>query len=116
MAALLTLGAAGVVIGTRLAATHESIYPEQKKEALVQAGASLSCAGSAAYVDCEGLCLAVSDAGPHQSTIRTTLYDELSDRGWDAVHGVDGRALHTDFTKVGSPCSKSQAWPRICSS
>ncbi|KAL0033827.1 hypothetical protein WJX77_006823 [Trebouxia sp. C0004] len=43
MAAALVLGASGVVLGTRLCATHESLLPEAKKQALVEAGYSSSC-------------------------------------------------------------------------
>lgn len=75
MAAAFALGASGVVLGTILNATHESVYPEAKKQALVKAGSSSSC---------------------NPSTIRTTLYDELSDLPWPAT--IDGQCLRNGFT------------------
>lgn len=75
MAASFALGAAGVVLGTRLNATYESVYPEAKKQALVKAGSS---------------------ASSHPSTIRTTLYDELSGVAWPPA--VDGNCLRNEFT------------------
>ncbi|KAL3142689.1 hypothetical protein ABBQ38_002991 [Trebouxia sp. C0009 RCD-2024] len=75
MAAAFALGASGVVLGTCLNATHESVYPEAKKQALVKAGSSASC---------------------NPSTIRTSLYDELSGLPWPA--SVDGQCLRNDLT------------------
>lgn len=75
MAAAFALGASGVVLGTILNATHESIYPETKKQALVKAGSSSSC---------------------NPSTIRTTLYDELSDLPWPPT--IDGQCLRNGLT------------------
>ena len=75
MAAAFALGADGVVLGTRLNATHESVYPEAKKQALVTAG---------------------STASSQPSTLRTTLYDELADMPWPAA--VDGSCLRNQFT------------------
>ena len=75
MAASFALGAAGVVLGTRLNATYESVYPEAKKQALVKAGSS---------------------ASSHPSTIRTTLYDELSGVAWPPA--VDGNCLRNELT------------------
>lgn len=70
VAALLTLGAAGAVLGTRFLATPESLYSPVQKHALVAA-------------PCE----------PASTTVRTMAFDRV--RGtveWPA--GVDGRALH----------------------
>ena len=75
MAAAFALGASGVVLGTRLNATYESVYPEAKKQALVKAGSSASC---------------------NPSTIRTSLYDELSGLPWPAT--IDGQCLRNDLT------------------
>ena len=75
MAAAFALGAAGVVLGTRLNITHESVYPEAKKQALVKAG---------------------SAASSHSSTVRTTLYDELSGVPWPPA--IDGQCLRNELT------------------
>jgi len=75
MAASFALGAAGIVLGTRLNATYESVYPEAKKQALVKAGSS---------------------ASSQPSTIRTTLYDELSGVAWPPA--VDGNCLRNELT------------------
>ncbi|KZO92881.1 inosine monophosphate dehydrogenase [Calocera viscosa TUFC12733] len=64
-AAYLTLGAEGVVVGTLLAATKESLFPQASKEALLHAGPG--------------------------STRRTTLWDRVQGRPWPK--GVTGRAL-----------------------
>ncbi|KZT56803.1 inosine monophosphate dehydrogenase [Calocera cornea HHB12733] len=64
-AALLKQGAEGVVLGTVLAATEESLYPEASKRQLARA---------------EPL-----------TTVRTTLWDRVQGRPWPA--GVTGRAL-----------------------
>ena len=68
MAAAFALGASGVVLGTRLCATHESLLPEAKKQALLEAGYSSSC---------------------NPSTLRTTLYDELGTVPWPPHIEVD---------------------------
>ena len=75
MAAAFALGASGVVLGTVLNATHESVYPEAKKQALVKAGSA-------------------SSSNP--STIRTTLYDELSGLPWPLT--IDGQCLRNSLT------------------
>ena len=75
MAAAFALGASGVVLGTVLNATHESVYPEAKKQALVKAGSS-------------------SSSTP--ATIRTTLYDELSGLPWPST--IDGQCLRNSLT------------------
>ena len=74
IAAFLTMGAQGVVIGTGFLATPEALYGPAQKEALVQA----------------------DSAG---ATIRTELYDIL--RGTpDWPKGIDGRALiNKSFTE-----------------
>jgi len=79
MAAAFALGASGVVLGTRLCATHESLLPEAKKQALVETGYSSSC---------------------NPSTLRTTLYDELGTVPWPPH--IDGRCLTNQFTAVYS--------------
>jgi len=79
MAAAFALGASGVVLGTRLCATHESLLPEAKKQALVEAGYSSSC---------------------NPSTLRTTLYDELGTIPWPLQ--IDRRCLTNQFTAVYS--------------
>ena len=75
MAAAFALGASGVVLGTVLNATYESVYPEAKKQALVKAGSSSSC---------------------KPSTIRTSLYDELSGVPWPST--IDGQCLSNELT------------------
>lgn len=66
VAAFLTLGAAGAVLGTRFLLTHESLYSDAQKAALISAGIG--------------------------STVRTQVFDRL--RGTtDWPQGVDGRAL-----------------------
>ncbi|KAF8073467.1 2-nitropropane dioxygenase [Lyophyllum atratum] len=65
-AALLTMGAAGVVLGTRFLFTTECTYPPEKKDALLQAGLN--------------------------STTRTLAFDEVGrTMGWPPKH--DGRAI-----------------------
>ncbi|HVZ07169.1 NAD(P)H-dependent flavin oxidoreductase [Rhodopila sp.] len=56
LAAVLSLGAAGVSVGTRFVATRESLWPEARKAALIAAGAD--------------------------QTVQSRLYDTLNDRGW----------------------------------
>ena len=69
-ASLLTLGAAGVVLGTRFLLTPEATYSQAQKNAL----------------------LAATDAS---ATVRTVLFDQLRGTiGWPA--GVDGRALSNE--------------------
>jgi nitronate monooxygenase len=66
VAALLTLGADGVALGTRLLFTEECVYTDAMKEAIVRAG--------------------------HNDTIRTLAYDEVGRTNyWPPKH--DGRAL-----------------------
>lgn len=91
MAAAFALGASGVVLGTCLNATHESVYPEAKKQALVKAGSSASC---------------------NPSTIRTSLYDELSGLPWPA--SVDGQCLRNDLTAEYSRQTPLQVILHIC--
>ncbi|THU98238.1 NPD-domain-containing protein [Dendrothele bispora CBS 962.96] len=73
IAALLTMGASGVVLGTRFLFTEESIYTSAQKKALVEA-------------DLIG------------STVRTLAFDEVGrTNGWPPKH--DGRALVNDIIK-----------------
>lgn len=66
VAALLTLGASGVVVGTRFLATPESRYSQAQKDALLTARST--------------------------STVRTMAFDRIRGTlGWPA--GVDGRGL-----------------------
>ncbi|GJE91097.1 nitronate monooxygenase [Phanerochaete sordida] len=66
VAAFLTLGAAGAVLGTRFLLTPESLYSDTQKAALLRARAA--------------------------DTVRTTAFDEArATLGWPA--GVDGRGL-----------------------
>lgn len=88
MAAAFALGASGVVLGTVLNATHESVYPEAKKQALVKAGSS-------------------SSSTP--STIRTTLYDELSGLPWPLT--IDGQCLRNSLTAEYSSQTPLQVTP-----
>ena len=76
VAACFVLGASGVALGTRLVATHESLYKEAKKQLIVQTG---------------------SQASDQPATLRTTLYSELNkDVRWPS--GITGRAITNDFT------------------
>ncbi|KAG6865533.1 hypothetical protein C0991_001726 [Blastosporella zonata] len=69
IAALLTMGADGVVLGTRFLFTTECIYPPEKKEACVNADLSL------------------------HSTVRTLAFDDVGrTNGWPPKH--DGRAIN----------------------
>ncbi|BDA47788.1 probable nitronate monooxygenase [Coccomyxa sp. Obi] len=70
LAAALTLGAAGAVLGTRLVVTEESLYPAHWKERYV--------------------------ASAGANTARTVLFDELGPINWPS--GVDGRALRNRFS------------------
>ena len=65
VAACLTLGAAGVVVGTRFCFTPESLYSDQHKRALISAGPT--------------------------STMRSMAFDQLRSQVWPA--GIDGRGL-----------------------
>ncbi|KAH6918794.1 2-nitropropane dioxygenase [Coprinopsis sp. MPI-PUGE-AT-0042] len=66
IAALLTLGADGVALGTRFLFTEECIYTDAMKEAIIQAG--------------------------HNDTVRTLAYDDVGRTNyWPPKH--DGRAL-----------------------
>ena len=70
VAAALTLGAAGVVVGTRLAATHESLLSQKKKLRYLSATSA--------------------------DFVRTRLYDDLGQIPWPV--GVDGGAIGNRFT------------------
>ncbi|KAK7442215.1 hypothetical protein VKT23_016186 [Stygiomarasmius scandens] len=73
IAALLTMGASGVALGTRFLFTQESIYTPAQKQALV-------------------------DAGLSKSTMRTLAFDEVGRTNyWPPKH--DGRALLNDIIK-----------------
>jgi nitronate monooxygenase len=66
LAAFLTLGAAGAVVGTRFLVAEESLYPDVHKRAIIAAKSG--------------------------SAVRSYVFDELrGSTGWPA--GVDGRAL-----------------------
>lgn len=54
IAAALMLGASGVVLGTRLAATNESIYGEAKKKAMVDARSDACTTAAATFMRREG--------------------------------------------------------------
>ena len=70
VATLLTLGAAGAVLGTRFLLTEESLYRPSQKDALIRA----------------------------QNTLRTTAFDEArGTTGWP--NGIDGRGLHNRLVK-----------------
>lgn len=72
IAALLALGAAGAVLGTRFLATPESLYTNPQKNALITAKS--------------------------ESTIRTMAFDRArGTQDWPA--GVDGRALYNNTVK-----------------
>ena len=72
VAAMLTLGAAGVALGTRFLLTPEALYSDSQKAALLKATAA--------------------------STIRTTAFDALRGTiGWP--EGIDGRALRNETIK-----------------
>ncbi|KAF5329909.1 hypothetical protein D9758_018254 [Tetrapyrgos nigripes] len=73
IAGILTMGASGVVVGTRFLFTHECIYSQDKKDALVQAGLI-------------------------NSTRRTLAFDEVGrTMGWP--NKIDGRALANNIIK-----------------
>ena len=66
LAAFLTLGAAGAVVGTRFLVAEESLYSDVQKQAIIAAKSG--------------------------SAVRSYIFDELrGSTGWPA--GVDGRAL-----------------------
>ena len=66
LAAFLTLGAAGAVVGTRFLLAQESLYSDVQKRAIIAAKSG--------------------------SAVRSYIFDQLRDTtGWPA--GVDGRAL-----------------------
>ena len=71
VAAALALGAPGVVIGTRLAVTMESMLSDEKKQRYVAAKAA--------------------------DTMRTQLYDDLGNRNWPKEY--DGRIIRNDFSE-----------------
>lgn len=88
VAAALALGAAGAVMGTRFAATRESMYSKEKKQRYLAATAA--------------------------DTHRTRLYDDLGTMPWPA--GVDGRTIRNTFsTSHGSvaPAEVSQLGPAV---
>ena len=70
VAAALALGAVGAVMGTRFAATKESMYSAEKKQRYLTAKAA--------------------------DTHRTRLYDDLGAMGWPA--GIDGRTISNTFS------------------
>ena len=72
VAAVLALGAAGAVMGTRFAATKESMYSEAKKQRYLAATAA--------------------------DTHRTRLYDDLGSVAWPA--GVDSRTIGNTFSRT----------------
>ncbi|KAF5347396.1 hypothetical protein D9758_011254 [Tetrapyrgos nigripes] len=73
IAASLTIGAAGVVLGTRFLFTHECIYSQDKKDAIIQAGLI-------------------------NSTRRTLAFDEVRrTMGWPDK--INGRALANDIVR-----------------
>jgi nitronate monooxygenase len=66
LAAFLTLGAAGAVVGTRFLVAEECLYSDVQKRAII--------------------------AAKSESSVRSYVFDQLRDStGWPA--GVDGRAL-----------------------
>ncbi len=65
LAAFLTLGAAGAVVGTRFLVAEESLYSDAQKRAIIAAKSG--------------------------SAVRSYVFDQLRDLTWPA--GVDGRAL-----------------------
>ncbi|CAL5229038.1 g12286 [Coccomyxa viridis] len=71
VAAVFALGAAGAVMGTRFAATKESMYSDEKKQRYLAAKAA--------------------------DTHRTRLYDDLGAVPWPA--GIDGRVIGNTFSK-----------------
>lgn len=72
IAALLTAGAAGVVLGTRFLFTHECIYSPKQKKVIVEAGIG--------------------------STVRTLAFDEVGrTMGWPPKH--NGRAVANNIMK-----------------
>ena len=70
LAALLTLGAAGAVLGTRFLLTTEAKFKDAQRIALLRA----TCA----------------------STVRTTAFDDI--HGWVWPDGIDGRVLKNETT------------------
>ncbi len=94
VAAALALGAAGVVLGTRLNCTIESAYPEHGKQAYL--GASDAWQGK-------------------DGSRRTTLWDQaFLMPGGGTVNwpqGIDGRALENSITKkfLGTPTDSGEA-------
>ena len=82
IAAMLTLGADGIVLGTRLLATPEALFSQSQKDAIVAASSS-------------------------NATVRTTLFDTMRGTlGWP--DDVDGRALINDTVREEAE-GKSQA-------
>ena len=87
-AAAFALGADGVALGTRLVPTYESVYPEDKKQALLQAG---------------------SDAYCKPVTVRTSLYDQINGEPWP--HPVNGHCLRNKLTAQYPGQSKLEVSP-----
>ena len=69
--ASITLGAAGVLVGTRFSASHEALTATRAKERIAQASGD--------------------------ATVRTTVFDVV--RGFDGWAGITGRALRNKFTE-----------------
>lgn len=70
LASLLTLGASGIVIGTRLTLTPESTIPQSKKESLAKVGLDNDTA-----------------------TIRSTVFDDIMGVRQKWPEGITGRGL-----------------------
>ncbi len=88
VAAVFALGAAGAVMGTRFAATKESMYSDEKKQRYLAAKAA--------------------------DTHRTRLYDDLGAVPWPA--GIDGRVIGNTFSKshgTVAPAEVSQVSPLL---
>ena len=82
IASLLTLGASGVVLGTRFLLSPESLYSDIQRRALISAGSA--------------------------SSVRTMAFDHVRDTlGWPK--GVDGRALRNGVFYSSSSVLRSQA-------
>lgn len=76
-----------MTLGTRLLPTYESVYPEDKKQALLTAG---------------------SDAYRSPVTIRTRLYDQLSGHPWPSP--VNGHCLRNKLTADFHTDSPLEVW------
>ena len=89
LAAVMALGAAGAVMGTRFAATRESMYSVEKKQRYLAAKAA--------------------------DTHRTRIYDDLGSIPWPT--GIDGRTISNTFSSThGSvaPAEVGQMPVRLC--